>query len=233
MLIKQLVFLGIHNFNLLDYDYFSYLLTEFEISFCFLWFRFPQAETFDPETYEWIPLHEPPWKLKTVGKLAFKDDRSDTQFMFVESRGPGAKMKRLITYDVNTRSWDRFEVERTPKLGLTEAAIAFKGIVYWYSKTQNNLLAYDLGKRDWFRSPVSGMEVALPQSNDDDTHVWMLHLGGEKMCLVWHVLRQGRVTVNCTTFRVLQYNQTILHATIESSTCSEVNGSQCLDVIAV
>ncbi|KAE9444762.1 hypothetical protein C3L33_23340, partial [Rhododendron williamsianum] len=164
---------------------------------------FPQAETFDPETYEWIPLHEPPWKLKTVGKLAFKDDRSDTQFMFVESRGPGAKMKRLITYDVNTRSWDRFEVERTPKLGLTEAAIAFKGIVYWYSKTQNNLLAYDLGKRDWFRSPVSGMEVALPQSNDDDTHVWMLHLGGEKMCLVWHVLRQGRVTVNCTTFRAV------------------------------
>lgn len=193
-------------------------------------------------TNEWIPLHEPRWELETQGRLAFTipDDRSDTKLMVVCSEDEDY-YKSLNTYDVKTQSWDHFELQCSYELGLDKAASAANGVVYWYSKKQNNLLGYDLASRNWFPDPVAGLEEAnVFPHRTDESPVWILHLGGEKMCLTRYVKTHEsatNMTVYCTIFRVDKCDngkgETILVATIESSACSHVNGSECLDVIAL
>ncbi|KAK3036954.1 hypothetical protein RJ639_030919 [Escallonia herrerae] len=173
----------------------------------------PCLEVRDPQTLTWGRLAPPPFFSSFDSDFtAFSDEYGkillDSGVRDPEKRQGG--VGRFLDYNVETNTWETFD-DKTLEQGLGHRLRSGKAVMvghtlYWYF---NELVAYDLSLKTWFRGPVKGLEaegvpvIAFKSASPPS----LFHFDGNFFILLWlDKTSPGKFLhrVHCTKFRALK-----------------------------
>ncbi|KAH7849728.1 hypothetical protein Vadar_022185 [Vaccinium darrowii] len=141
------------------------------------------AEVFDPYSESSLPLPPPP--------LVNIEDKFDivtaalhsSKQIFVASRQSNV----AYLYDVVEGIWEKLDIRTDlSSFVVGQAAVVGKATLCWYQDGTQQLVAYDLDLKMWFRHRIRGLEKFGKRcSRFSPCLSSLLSLDGDHLCLIW------------------------------------------------
>lgn len=78
------------------------------------------------------------------------------------------------------------------------------GVLFFY-RHERGVFGYDVVNRKWFPFPVRGLRNGTALPYDDEFPIFLLLLGGGRLCIVWSscsIKDRNKLIIRSTVFRV-------------------------------